>query len=75
MDSIEQILDKLQNVYDAAVTRLRDDVIAFGRERETPPAERRKDGSYAYPELRVLFRGGELPEGASRAFGRIVKRL
>ncbi|MBX7457577.1 AMP nucleosidase [Qipengyuania sp. 1NDH17] len=71
MDSIEQILDKLQTVYDAATTRLRDDVIAFGRERETPPAERRKDGSYAYPELRILFRGGELPEGASRAFGRL----
>ena len=71
MDSIEQILDKLQNVYDAAVGRLRDDVIAFGRDRELPPAERRKDGSYAYPELRLLFRGGVLPEGASRAFGRL----
>ncbi|MBT8427457.1 MAG: AMP nucleosidase [Erythrobacter sp.] len=71
MDTIEQILDKLQTVYDAATARLRDDVIAFGRDRTLPPAERRKDGSYAYPELRILFRGGEMPEGASRAFGRL----
>ena len=37
MDSIEQILDKLQTVYDAAVGRLREDVIAYGRNREVPP--------------------------------------
>ena len=33
--------------------------------------ERRNDGSYAYPELRLLFRGGVMPEGSSRAFGRL----
>ncbi|WP_282098286.1 AMP nucleosidase [Qipengyuania xiapuensis] len=71
MDTIEQTLDKLQAVYDAAVSRLRDDVIAFGRSRDLPSSERRKDGSYAYPELRILFRGGVMPEGSSRAFGRL----
>ena len=71
MENIDQILDKLQFTYDAAVERLRDDVIAFARTRDVPSRERRKDGSYAYPELRVLFRGDTVPEGSSRAFGRL----
>ena len=71
LETIDQILDKLESVYDAAVRRLRDDVIAFGREREVPTAERRKDGSYAYPELRLRYRGGEEPTGRRRAFGRL----
>ena len=71
METIDQILDKLESVYDAAVRRLRDDVIAYGREREVPTTERRKDGSYAYPELRLRYRGGEEPTGRRRAFGRL----
>ena len=46
MDSIDTILDKLESVYDAAVARLRADVIAFGRDRTIPAPERRSDGSY-----------------------------
>ena len=71
MESIDQILDKLETVYEAAVRRLRDDVIAYGRERHVPPGERRTDGSYAYPELRLRYRGGEEPTGRRRAFGRL----
>ena len=71
MDSIEQTLDRLEKIYDAAVERLREDVIAFGREREIPAPERRSDGSYAYPELRLRFRGGDQPEDRNRAFGRL----
>ncbi|QZD88069.1 AMP nucleosidase [Qipengyuania psychrotolerans] len=71
METIDQILDKLESVYDAAINRLREDVIAFGKTRELPAPERRNDGSYAYPELRLLFRGGVMPEGSSRAFGRL----
>ena len=59
MESIEQTLDRLESIYDAAVERLRADVIAFGRERELPAPERRSDGSSSYPELRLLFRGGD----------------
>ncbi len=71
MDSIDTILDKLESVYDAAVARLRADVIAFGRDRTIPAPERRSDGSYTYPELRLRYRGGEQPEGRRRAFGRL----
>ena len=53
------------------LTRLRADVIAFGRDRALPPAERRLDGSYAYPELRLRYRGGEQPASRGRAFGRL----
>ena len=71
MESIEQTLDRLEKIYDAAVERLREDVIAFGRERELPAPERRHDGSYAYPELRLRFRGGDQPADRNRAFGRL----
>ncbi len=71
MESIDTILDKLETVYDAAVERLREDVLAFGSENRLPAPERRKDGSYTYPELRMRFRGGGHPEDRSRAFGRL----
>ncbi len=71
MDSIDTVLDKLQATHAAAVSRLRDDVLAFGRDRTLPPAERRHDGSYTYPELRLRYRGGEQPETRGRAFGRL----
>ena len=71
MNSIDTILDKLEELHEAAVKRLRTDVIAFGRNRSLPPAERRLDGSYAYPELRLRYRGGEQPTSRGRAFGRL----
>ena len=71
MDPIDTIIDKLQTLYDASIDRLREDVIAFGRDRSVPAPERRMDGSYTYPELRLRFRGGEQPEDRSRAFGRL----
>ncbi|WP_375290802.1 AMP nucleosidase [Qipengyuania sp.] len=71
MESIETSLDKLQSVYDAAVQRLREDVLAYGRDKSLPPSERRRDGSYTYPELRLRYRGGEQPANRGRAFGRL----
>ena len=71
MSTIDTILDQLQNTYDAAVQRLRQDVMAFGRDQTVPQESRRIDGSYAYPELRLRFRGGAQPEDRSRAFGRL----
>lgn len=71
MESIEKIIDELETLYTAAVERLRGDVIAFGRDGTLPPPGRRKDGSYAYPELVMRFTGGQQPEDRSRAFGRL----
>lgn len=71
MESITKILDELEALHTAAVERLRADVLAFGRDRTLPPAERRRDGSYAYPELRLRYQGGEQPASSGRAFGRL----
>ena len=71
MENIDQILDRLEAIYEAAVLRLREDVIAYGRNRDLPATERRTDGSYAYPELRLRFRGGDQPEDRNSAFGRL----
>ena len=53
MESPEQIVAQLSAIYDAAVACLRDDISAFARDGTPPPPERRRDGSYCYPELRV----------------------
>ena len=66
-----EILDKLQTVYDASVERLREDVLAFAKDRTLPLPERRTDGSYAYPELRLRYRGGDPSGDRRRAFGRL----
>ena len=71
MDPAGTIIDKLQTLYDASIERLREDVVAFGRDRAVPAPERRTDGSYTYPELRLRFRGGDQPEDRTRAFGRL----
>ena len=66
-----EIIDKLQRLYDESVERLRSDIAAFVTDGITPPERRRQDGSYAYPELRVRFDGGEPRDNRSRAFGRL----
>ena len=71
MTSIDAVLDHLEALHEAAVGRLRADVIAFGRTRKRPPPGRRHDGSYTYPELRLHYRGGEQPPDRGRAFGRL----
>lgn len=71
MESPETIIDDLTRLYDQSVERLRADIIAFGREGTLPKPEKRSDGSYAYPELRLRFRGGTRPEDRSRAYGRL----
>ncbi|MGB7418154.1 MAG: AMP nucleosidase [Erythrobacter sp.] len=75
MTSIPNILKQLQQHYDDAVATLRADVIAFGREGTVPPQRKRTDGSYAYPQLTLHYRGngvdGVPPRDRSRAFGRL----
>jgi AMP nucleosidase len=71
MNSIDTILDQLQSIYQSAVTTLREDVIAFGRDGTLPAPERRTDGSYAYPQLTLRYSGVGDPKDRSRAFGRL----
>jgi AMP nucleosidase len=70
MDS-RTIISELTAIYDAAVERLRADIAGYARTREAPSPERRHDGSYCYPELRVRFLGGSFTGDRSRAFARL----
>jgi len=75
MTPIPSILEQLQQHYSDAVKTLREDVIAFGRNGTVPPARKRQDGSYAYPELTLRYSGrdssGDTADGRIRAFGRL----
>ncbi len=71
MQPVETILSELQRIYSEAVSTLREDVIAYGKDGTTPPASRREDGSYAYPELTLRYSGIGEPLDRSRAFGRL----
>ena len=71
MTPISDILDQLQRHYNDAVATLRADVIAFGRDGAVPPARKRTDGSYAYPQLTLHYSGVGEPKDRSRAFGRL----
>jgi len=70
MDS-RRVIAELAALYDAAVERLRSDIAEYVRSGVLPPPERRRDGSYCYPELRVNFAGGGAATDRSRAFGRL----
>jgi AMP nucleosidase len=70
MDS-RTAISQLTAIYEDAVERLRSDIAAYARTGEAPPHERRIDGSYCYPELRVHFSGGSFSGDRSRAFGRL----
>ena len=71
MESPAQIIDRLADIYDAATHRLRADILRYAGDRRPPPTERRGDGSYCYPALRLEFAGGAQPADLSRAFGRL----
>lgn len=70
MDS-RTVIEELAAIYDAAVKRLRADIALYAKDGTQPPPERRTDGSYCYPELRLRYFGGAPANERSRAFGRL----
>ncbi len=71
MKPVETILEELNSIYQSAVTQLREDVIAFGRDGTLPDPAKREDGSYAYPAITLRYSGVGDPKDRSRAFGRL----
>jgi len=71
MKPVETILEELNTIYQSAVTQLREDVIAFGRDGTLPDPAKREDGSYAYPAITLRYSGVGDPKDRSRAFGRL----
>ncbi len=71
MTPIATILEQLHQHYEEAVATLRADVIAYGQSGTIPPARKREDGSYSYPQLTLKYSGVGEPKDRSRAFGRL----
>jgi AMP nucleosidase len=69
--NLNDTLDKLERIFEDAITTLREDVLAFGREGRTPPPDRRTSQAWCYPELRLTYHGERREKGLSRSFGRL----
>jgi len=71
MQTTENIIAELVRVYETAVTTLRSDIQAFAADGTLPPAERRENRAWCYPELRIHYAGVETRPDLARAFGRL----
>ncbi|MEP5938782.1 MAG: AMP nucleosidase [Erythrobacter sp.] len=71
MQAFQEIHAELTRIYNEARESLRADILAFAKDGSVPPARRRTDGTYAYPELKLTFSGVGEPTDRSRAFGRL----
>jgi AMP nucleosidase len=71
MLSADAIIADLTRIYESAVATLRADVTAYASNGTIPPPERRRDGDWCYPELRIHYAGREHSPDITRAFGRL----
>ncbi|RKF19268.1 AMP nucleosidase [Altericroceibacterium spongiae] len=72
MKTSKNIIAELTAIHIQAVETLRQDILAYGEHGTLPPPERRKDGSYCYPELLIHYNGEAGKTTRSRAFGRLI---
>ena len=68
-----ETLAQLSRVYEAAVACLRADITAYIESGTVPPASRRTERRWTYPELRITYEGVEHDAVQGRAFGRLVE--
>ena len=66
------IVAQLDQLYRAAVDRLQAALTAYLTDGTRPDPATRRDGSFAYPEIRVRYRGGDSRPTPLRSFGRLV---
>ena len=71
--SIPPIVDQLCDVYDESVDNLRRAVAAYVRNGKKPDRKARAGGAFAYPELRVDYRGKTPKNAVARAFARLTQ--
>ncbi|MBP2167283.1 AMP nucleosidase [Erwinia toletana] len=71
--TVNEALDKLESMYDAAVNALRDAITAYIEDGRLPDAALRAGGLFVYPELRVSWQGNAADHRLSRAFGRFTR--
>jgi AMP nucleosidase len=72
MSQAEQIVAELDALYTASVDRLRTALDRFLRTGERPDPAMRENGAFAYPEIRLRYRGHEDAPVPARSFGRLV---
>ncbi|PVX30920.1 AMP nucleosidase [Sphingomonas pokkalii] len=73
MTQASDIVADLDRLYRASVERLQQALNRYIADGTTPDPETRTDGSFAYPELRITYRGGLNRPTPRRSFGRLVE--
>jgi AMP nucleosidase len=66
------IVAELDRLYLCAVERLKGALTRYLADGTPPPPESRRDGSFAYPEIRLTYRAGVERPAPLRSFGRLV---
>jgi AMP nucleosidase len=69
-----QAVDQLDELYNASVDRLRTALSTFLAGGVPPAGRERREGLFAYPELRVTYLPDGPPPPVSRAFGKFTDR-
>ncbi|CAM3300490.1 MULTISPECIES: AMP nucleosidase [Sphingomonas] len=72
MTQAVQIVEELDRLYTASVTRLKEALTLYLRDGTAPTLEDRAQGCFAYPEIRLIFRGEGGRPTPMRSFGRLV---
>jgi AMP nucleosidase len=72
MTDAATIVAELDRLYTASVTRLRAALDAYLADGTLPDPEARRAGAFAYPEIRLTYRGVEDRPTPLRSFGRLV---
>ncbi|WP_066796120.1 AMP nucleosidase [Sphingomonas soli] len=73
MTQASDIVADLDRLYTASVDRLKAAIDRYLEDGTPPDPEARTDGSFAYPELRLTYRGGTDRPVPARSFGRLVE--
>ena len=72
MTTAAAIVAELDRLYSASVDRLQSALTAYLTDRTTPDPEARRNGCFAYPEIRLTYRGADDRPTPMRSFGRLV---
>jgi AMP nucleosidase len=72
MTTAADIVAQLDTLYCASVERLQAALTAYIANGKIPDPACRRDGSFAYPEIRLTYRGGNDRPAPMRSFGRLV---
>jgi len=72
MTQASDIVAELDRLYRASVDRLQTALNRYLTDGTPPSPSARTDGSFAYPEIRLTYRGGDDKPAPRRSFGRLV---